>query len=53
MLKRGGEPIQRGLRRGYREWNKDEALRVDFGRKDTFDSVPKRKEAKTEADGGG
>ena len=53
MLKRGGEPIQRGLRRGQREWNKDDALQVDFNRKDTFGSVPKKKEVKMEADGGG
>lgn len=53
MLKRGGEPIQRGLRRGYREWNKDDALRVDFNRKDTFGSGPKKKEVKMEAEGGG
>ena len=29
--------MQRGLRRGYREWNNDDALRIDFDRKDTFD----------------
>ena len=45
--------MQRGLRRGYREWNKDDALRIDFDRKDTFDSGPKKKQVKMEADGGG
>ena len=45
--------MQRGLRRGYREWNKDDALRIDFDRKDTFDSGSKKKQVKMEADGGG
>lgn len=43
MLKRGGEPHKEVWGEVIGEWNKDDALQIDFDRKDTFDSVPKKK----------